>query len=52
MAQRRIENPLARRVLSGEIAPGDTVAVDVTEAGEYTFAQLDTAAEAATAAVA
>src|SRR5207302_9163958 len=39
VVQRRIENPLAKRVLAGELEPGDTVAVDVTEGGEYTFAR-------------
>jgi ATP-dependent Clp protease ATP-binding subunit ClpC len=35
--QRRIENPLAKRVLGGEIQPGSAVNVDADEAGEYTF---------------
>ncbi len=35
--QRRIENPLARRVLSGEIDAGDTVVADVDSEGSYTF---------------
>jgi ATP-dependent Clp protease ATP-binding subunit ClpC len=35
--QRRIENPLARKVLAGEIGEGETVVVDTTPEGEYTF---------------
>jgi len=35
--QRRIENPLARKVLAGEIPEGSTIVVDVTPEGEYTF---------------
>ena len=36
LIQQQIENPLARRVLSGEFAPGDTIMVDAS--GEvYTF---------------
>jgi len=37
VVQRRIENPLAKRVLSGDIAPGSQVDVDADEAGEYRF---------------
>src|SRR5579885_1593192 len=37
VVQRRIENPLAKRVLAGEVQPGDTVDVDVTAEGEFTF---------------
>jgi ATP-dependent Clp protease ATP-binding subunit ClpB len=35
--QRRIENPLARRILAGEFGQGDTVRVDVSPDGELTF---------------
>ena len=37
VVQRRIENPLARRVLSGEVQPGASVDVDVNSEGELTF---------------
>ncbi|HLZ72603.1 MAG TPA: AAA family ATPase [Dehalococcoidia bacterium] len=43
VVQRRIENPLAKRVLSSEIAPGSEVDVDANEAGEYTFSPARTA---------
>ncbi len=53
VVQRRIENPLAKRVLSGEIQPGSEVSVDVNEAGEYTFSPAQAAeSEADEAAVA
>ena len=35
--QRRLENPLARRILAGEFADGATVKVDVSPDGELTF---------------
>jgi len=35
--QRRVENPLAKRVLAGDFAEGDRVTVGLDEAGEYTF---------------
>jgi ATP-dependent Clp protease ATP-binding subunit ClpB len=35
--QRAVENPLARRLLAGEFASGDTVRVDVSPAGELMF---------------
>jgi ATP-dependent Clp protease ATP-binding subunit ClpC len=35
--QRRVENELARRVLSGEFSEGDRVLVDVGEGGEFLF---------------
>ena len=35
--QRRLENPLARRLLGGEFAEGDVVRVDVSPDGELTF---------------
>jgi ATP-dependent Clp protease ATP-binding subunit ClpA len=47
VVQRRIENPLARRVLSGEVSPGSTVDVDVTDAGEFTFVPVASPAERA-----
>jgi len=34
--QRRIENPLARRILAGDFTEGDTIRVDYAE-GEFTF---------------
>ena len=39
--QRRIENPLAKRVLAGDFAPGDRVRVDIDPAGEYTFTRVE-----------
>ena len=35
--QRRLENPLARRLLAGEFKEGDVVRVDVSPDGELTF---------------
>ncbi len=35
--QRRLENPLARRILAGEFGDGGTVTVDVSADGELTF---------------
>ena len=35
--QRRVENPLARRILAGEFGQGDTVRVDASPDGELTF---------------
>jgi ATP-dependent Clp protease ATP-binding subunit ClpB len=35
--QRRVENPLARRILAGEFGQGDTVRIDVSPDGELTF---------------
>src|SRR5690606_26693518 len=35
--ERRVENPLAKRVLSGEFEPDDRIVVDVDERGEFTF---------------
>ena len=54
VVQRRIENPLAKRVLAGEIKPGETVAVDM-DGDEYVFSTVEAAetaqmAEAAGAA--
>ena len=43
--ERRIENPLAKRVLSGEFASGDCIVVDFVD-GEYTFTRQAGAAEA------
>ena len=37
--ERRVENPLAKRVLAGEFEAGDRVLVDVEEGGEFTFAR-------------
>ncbi|MCC6485674.1 MAG: ATP-dependent chaperone ClpB [Armatimonadetes bacterium] len=41
--QRSIQNPLALRVLQGEFGDGDTVRVDVSESGEFTFERVVTA---------
>jgi ATP-dependent Clp protease ATP-binding subunit ClpC len=38
--ERRIETPLAKRILSGEFGEGDTVVVDY-ENGDYTFARKE-----------
>ena len=35
--QRRVENPVARRMLAGEFVEGDLIMVDVGEDGEFTF---------------
>jgi ATP-dependent Clp protease ATP-binding subunit ClpA len=35
--QRSVENPLARRILGGEIVSGSTVTIDVNADGELTF---------------
>jgi len=50
--QRRVENPLSKRILSGEFGEGDTVLVDVTPDGEYVFsrAEAKVAEQAATKA--
>jgi ATP-dependent Clp protease ATP-binding subunit ClpA len=51
--QRRIENPLARRILAGEFNEGDVVQVGVDGDGEYTFEKAtspEPAREAATVA--
>jgi ATP-dependent Clp protease ATP-binding subunit ClpC len=37
--ERRVENPLAKRVLGGEFEAGDRVLVGVSEDGEFTFAR-------------
>ncbi len=45
LIQQEIENPLARRILSGGFAPGDDITVDVS--GEvFTFERIATAQEA------
>ena len=31
--QQQLENPLAQRILSGDFRPGDTIGIDVSEAG-------------------
>ena len=35
--QRELENTLAKRLLAGEFAPGDTIKVDVTPQGTLSF---------------
>jgi len=40
--ERRVENPLSRRILGGEFADGDHVVVDYVD-GEYTFAKSEAA---------
>jgi ATP-dependent Clp protease ATP-binding subunit ClpB len=42
LIQQQIENPLARRLLAGEFAEGDTLAVDVQGDG-YAFSKRVTA---------
>ena len=39
--QRRVENPLAKRVLAGDFAPGDRLRVDLAPEGDYTFERID-----------
>jgi ATP-dependent Clp protease ATP-binding subunit ClpC len=39
--QRRVENPLAKRVLAGDFAPGDRLRVDFTPDGDYTFERIE-----------
>ncbi|MHB8575403.1 MAG: ATP-dependent Clp protease ATP-binding subunit [Dehalococcoidia bacterium] len=46
VVQRRIENPLARQVLSGDLAPGNSVAVDVDGDGGFSFTSVAAAAGA------
>ena len=41
--QRRVENPLAKRVLAGDFPPGTRVRVDIDPTGEYTFESLEAA---------
>ena len=47
--QRKVQDPLARRVLAGEFGPGNTVVVDVTPEGEifFTKSKLEAGVEAA-----
>ena len=45
--ERRIENELAKRVLGGEVGEGDTVEVDVTSDGAYTFEKVSSREEVA-----
>jgi ATP-dependent Clp protease ATP-binding subunit ClpB len=45
LVQRRIENPLAQRILAGEVGDGDTVLVDA-DGDELTFAVAETAVSA------
>ena len=39
--QRRVENPLAKRVLSGEFTEGDRLLVDLDDQGDYTFTRAE-----------
>ena len=39
--QRRVENPLAKRVLSGEFTEGDRLLVDLDDQGGYTFTRTE-----------
>ena len=43
--QREIENPLARRILSGEFLAGDTLRIDARD-GEIVFEKLSSPADA------
>ena len=49
--QRRIENPLSKRLIAGDFAEGDTIQIDYTD-GEYTFSTADDRNSVATEAVA
>ncbi|MEX2228810.1 MAG: AAA family ATPase [Dehalococcoidia bacterium] len=44
MIERRVENPLAKRVLLGEVEAGDCIDVDRDERGEFTFTRRPGAA--------
>jgi ATP-dependent Clp protease ATP-binding subunit ClpC len=44
--QRRVENPLSKRILAGEFDEGDTVLVDVSDDGEYVFERKEAAVKA------
>jgi ATP-dependent Clp protease ATP-binding subunit ClpB len=44
LIQQQIENPLAKRILSGDFKPGDRIAVDVDSAGEAYVFKSETAA--------
>jgi ATP-dependent Clp protease ATP-binding subunit ClpB len=48
--QRRLENPLALRLLDGDIADGDTIRVDAGDDGELVFERAEAAAEPAAVA--
>ena len=37
LIERKVENPLAKQMLSGGYTSGDRITVDVTDAGEFTF---------------
>ncbi|HUF06618.1 MAG TPA: ATP-dependent chaperone ClpB [Candidatus Binatia bacterium] len=50
--QRHLENPLSRRLLAGEFAPGDTVRIDAGTDGELTFNGSSEPARAARRSVA
>jgi len=41
LIERAIQNPLANRMLAGEIGAGDTVRVDFTPGGEYLFERAE-----------
>jgi ATP-dependent Clp protease ATP-binding subunit ClpC len=41
--QRRVENPLAKRVLAGDFPPGTRVEVDLDASGDYTFERIEAA---------
>jgi len=43
--ERRVANPLSRRILAGEFGEGDTALVDYAD-GEYGFAKAKAKAEA------
>jgi ATP-dependent Clp protease ATP-binding subunit ClpB len=38
--QRSVVDPLASKILSGDFMAGDTIVVDHTEAGQYTFTKI------------
>src|SRR5579884_2798701 len=52
VVQRRIENPLAKQVIAGELAAGDTVDVDVDANCNFTFARAAAPTDAAMEAAA
>jgi ATP-dependent Clp protease ATP-binding subunit ClpB len=45
--QKLLENPLAERILSGKLLPGDTIVVDAAKSGELTIERRPPALQAA-----
>lgn len=49
MLQRKVESPLSRKLLAGELKPGDTVVVDLAPPSELVFARREPPLEVAPA---